>query len=564
MTRRGFWARVSHDFRHRGVLAWCLSSVLLGFYLGLYLSHEVKLGLCALGFARPVESLPTHSRILGAETTIAISVHGAGVVIFTAVSTLLVTLVWAWCHRGEPRESLRRAGAFIALKTAVFTLATMTLAGEFANLFEHPVRHGRRLLPVAGEHWPWSVVALVFVLCALGIFYGITEVLRAREDTQRRLRALTLPAVSVSILGLTVLYGTHFLEPTHVLSHDRSLRGLYFLFYSSLDSKWTLYGLLYTVAVSAGGVWSLGRYLHDRYQVVRVTVLVFVQCTLAFSVPFVLELFAYPGVYLSYLWPLKIESFYPDVVFRQPTLLVFWSFIAALIVTPVLGVFFGKRWYCAWVCGCGGLASTAGDPFRHLSQKSKRAWRFERWSSYTVLLFAVGVTLLVGLSSVMSHSARLAGAYWPGHGAAQSWTFTPTESASLAQLASRVRYLYGVVVMSVLSGVLGVGLYPLGGTRTWCRYFCPMAALLGLVQKASRFRVTVQPDLCISCGLCSENCEMGIDVRSYAQANESFTRASCVGCGLCATVCPRGVLRLERHSSEITPTTKLVTLRLHR
>jgi len=36
---------------------------------------------------------------------------------------------------------------------------------------------------------------------------------------------------------------------------------------------------------------------------------------------------------------------------------------------------------------------------------------------------------------------------------------------------------------------------------------------------------------------------MGIDVRQYAMANQTFTRASCVGCGMCAQVCPRGVLK---------------------
>jgi len=38
---------------------------------------------------------------------------------------------------------------------------------------------------------------------------------------------------------------------------------------------------------------------------------------------------------------------------------------------------------------------------------------------------------------------------------------------------------------------------------------------------------------------------MGIDVREYAMANQSLTRAFCVGCGMCAHVCPRGVLKLE-------------------
>ena len=72
-----------------------------------------------------------------------------------------------------------------------------------------------------------------------------------------------------------------------------------------------------------------------------------------------------------------------------------------------------------------------------------------------------------------------------------------------------------------------------------------MAAILGLVQKFGRYRISVKENMCISCGLCSKYCEMGIDVRSYAQSNTTFPRASCVGCGLCAEVCPRGVLRLE-------------------
>jgi len=44
---------------------------------------------------------------------------------------------------------------------------------------------------------------------------------------------------------------------------------------------------------------------------------------------------------------------------------------------------------------------------------------------------------------------------------------------------------------------------------------------------------------------CSTYCEMGIDVRQYAMANQSFKRTACVECGMCAHMCPRGVLKLE-------------------
>ncbi len=85
----------------------------------------------------------------------------------------------------------------------------------------------------------------------------------------------------------------------------------------------------------------------------------------------------------------------------------------------------------------------------------------------------------------------------------------------------------------------------------WCRFGCPMAAVLGIFQKfKSKFRITTNGGQCISCGNCSTHCEMGIDVRWYAQRGQNIARASCVGCGICATVCPRGVLKLENGKEE--------------
>ncbi|MDA8569373.1 4Fe-4S binding protein, partial [Flavobacteriaceae bacterium] len=84
-----------------------------------------------------------------------------------------------------------------------------------------------------------------------------------------------------------------------------------------------------------------------------------------------------------------------------------------------------------------------------------------------------------------------------------------------------------------------------------------LAAYLGFVQRfKSRFRITTNGGQCISCGNCSTYCEMGIDVRAYAQKGENIVRSSCVGCGVCSAVCPRGVLKLEQGPEEgrINPT----------
>jgi polyferredoxin len=238
-----------------------------------------------------------------------------------------------------------------------------------------------------------------------------------------------------------------------------------------------------------------------------------------------LEALNAPGRDLKLAWPLDYSLFYDYRLSGYTSAgtlgwgLLLWSLALAFIAVPVLAAFVGKRWYCSWVCGCGGLAETLGDPFRHLSNKSLGAWRVERWLIHAVLGAAVVMSVVVGV-----HAAT--GSYW--------------------SVAGPVRSAYGFLIGSIFAGVVGTGFYPLMGNRVWCRFGCPLAAILGIVQRfRSRFRITTNGGQCISCGNCSTYCEMGIDVRWYAQRGQNIVRASCVGCGVCAAVCPRGVLRLE-------------------
>ncbi len=297
-------------------------------------------------------------------------------------------------------------------------------------------------------------------------------------------------------------------------------------------TQWFVYGTLYTVAILVMGLKFIFKYRHNKYQIIRTLSVMFFQLGFAFLIPEILsglnQDLAYFGKDMKNMWPLNyyfFEDWHLNNMLAGGNLGMFMLVLGVamiFIVSPLLTYFYGKRWYCSWVCGCGGLAETAGDPFRHLSDKSLTAWRIERYLIYAILALVTLVTALV-LYTYFTGQAQIA--------------FLNTYD---------LRKWYGFFIGAAFSGVIGVGFYPLMGSRVWCRFGCPMAALLGLQQKFfSRFRITTNGGQCISCGNCSAYCEMGIDVRAYAQRQQNIVRASCVGCGICAAVCPRGVLKLE-------------------
>jgi ferredoxin-type protein NapH len=299
-------------------------------------------------------------------------------------------------------------------------------------------------------------------------------------------------------------------------------------------SQWFVYGTLYTLAILVFGIKFIWKYRHSKYQVIRTLSVIFFQLAFAFLIPEFMLRLNMPYHDFKNMWPLNyyfFDGWHLQEMMHNGNvgwLMLIWGVLMIVVVSPVLTYFFGKRWYCSWVCGCGGLAETAGDSFRHLSDKSIAAWKIEKYLIYSVLVFSVLMTAGV-LYSFYTGQAKLAG----------------MDTASL-------RSWYGFLIGSAFSGVIGVGFYPLLGSRVWCRFGCPMAAILGIQQKFfSRFRITTNGGQCISCGNCSTYCEMGIDVRAYAQKGQDIVRASCVGCGVCSAVCPRGVLRLENGSIDI-------------
>lgn len=465
-------------------------------------------------------------------------------------------------------------------------------------------------------------------------------------------------AVGAFLIGFYVLL---YFFPEHIVNWILLVDPISMAIKGQPASNWFMYGILYTIAILVMGVRMMVKYRHNRYQLVRTGSVMFFQTVFAFLLPEIMSALNQPSMDLKNMWPLNY-SFFFDYNLKTLTssggfglFLLVWGIVLFAVGVPVITYFYGKRWYCSWVCGCGGLAETLGDPYRQLSDKSTQAWQIERWVIHAVLVFAVVMTVivvygylpvagadvglfnktafvalvnvllivvplyvyrrnqkadvfpqgamvmmgitavgvllllnynhfilenykaiirinrwvLVGLAALVigslmllhrrEHPALPARKVWTTAFVFLSaivlwqwWGYADGGKPQLTFNAYDVRTIYGFAISSIFAGVVGTGFYPLMGNRVWCRFGCPLAAYLGLVQRLkSRFRITTNGGQCISCGNCSTYCEMGIDVRAYAQRGQDIIRSSCVGCGVCSAVCPRGVLRLENGGLDV-------------
>ena len=205
-------------------------------------------------------------------------------------------------------------------------------------------------------------------------------------------------------------------------------------------------------------------------------------------------------------------------------------FLQTFVIIPLIIWRWGKGAYCGWICSCGALAETMGD-----TQRAKMPhgpfWNRLNMLGQVVLLYAM---VILGL--------RVAG-----------WTLGENSWAThwYHRLFEGIPFLnYSWSVDILMAGILGVGLYFWFSGRVWCRFACPLAALMHIYTRFSRYRIFSEKKKCISCNVCTSVCHQGIDIMNFANKGLPMEDPECVRCSACVQQCPTGVLSFGRYDKQ--------------
>ena len=222
--------------------------------------------------------------------------------------------------------------------------------------------------------------------------------------------------------------------------------------------------------------------------------------------------------------------------------------LALALVTLALTLLFGRVW-CGWLCPLGMLLEWARFPSAtRRSQSLHPRWRTVKYILLIVILAMslLGSLTLLILDPITLLTRTMTTVLLP----ALNHAVTAVERAmfSVGFIRPAIDWIERVlrgpvlpVIQPAFSGSAFVLLLFLSilalnalADRFWCRYLCPLGALLGLLSKVALFRPAVRP-ACNRCGHCTGACRVdAIDTG----AGYDIVPSECTVCLDCLAACP--------------------------
>ena len=236
-------------------------------------------------------------------------------------------------------------------------------------------------------------------------------------------------------------------------------------------------------------------------------------------------------------WPLFIWNVFS---WKPMTWWLVICFVQTFVLIPLIIRRWGKGAYCGWICSCGALAETLGDDHR---QKMPHGPFWNRVNMVGQVILALALLLFVG---------RAISWTWPGTRVGEAARkFYDGMLSGWHPLGIELNYYHAVDIF--LAGIVGVGFYFWFSGRIWCRFACPLAALMNIYTRFSRFRIFPEKEKCISCNVCTTVCHQGIDIMNFANKGLPMEDPQCVRCSACVQMCPTGVLSFGRYGGNGLP-----------
>ena len=212
--------------------------------------------------------------------------------------------------------------------------------------------------------------------------------------------------------------------------------------------------------------------------------------------------------------------------------------VAALVVLTLV---FG-RVYCSVICPMGVMQ----DAISWLSGRRKgKKFRFTYSRELQVLRLSVlGLFIVAVVAGIGSFVALLAP--YSSYGRIVSNLFEPLYLWGNNLLALIAEHYDSYAFYSVDVWMRGIGTFVIAALtfgivgwlawrngRTYCNTVCPVGTVLGYLSRFALFRLTINTDKCVSCGVCSRKCKAScIDGKHHA-----IDYSRCVTCFDCIGAC---------------------------